>query len=45
MKMYCPLTKKEEEQDTIKEAEEWIRLKCHGCGQTITYEIGEVFGG
>lgn len=40
IKLICPITKKKEDQEIIKESEDGIYLKCSGCKQIKGYEIG-----
>jgi len=42
IKMYCPITKKDEEQAIIKKDDDGIYLKCKGCNKTYGKEIGEM---
>ena len=41
-KMRCPKTKQLEDQETIRESEDGITLRCQVCGEEHSHEIGEV---
>ena len=42
MRLKCPKTRKLENQETVKESEDGITLKCGGCGKIHSHEIGEL---